>query len=483
MSKRRPSQRQAKAQNPVSLKVRRWEAAETNRLNKVHWSGAQDQSVNYDINLYAEKLRARCAYEAANNPTVSGVIETHVNDVVGKEGPTLQVQSSDTNFNEAFERVWRKWWRSPDVNGRLSGAAILRQWVRMLWISGEFFSQKVNADRGAVRLRLQQIHPRRVISPFGSAFDNTFMGVRLSDTGRPLAYHVANEDFRFGMGMLAQTVEVPADQVIHGFNPTEPGQIRGVPILAPALGAIADCRDFDQETLDAARAAANQALYMWTTSPEAGFVDVNEEVSIQRRTLSTLPPGWQLAQLNPNHPSTTYVEFRGERQRDIGRPVGMPLLMVRLDSSNHNYSSARFDGQVYQRGLSVFDEMLECCGMNPLALEVAQEAYLSRLLPAIPDDLSFFWQWPKAPHVDPLKEALAATERMSNGTSTLFDELAALGKDPDAHLAQLKKEKELREKGILPALATAAATAPAAQDEKKTEEDDDEPEVKATGTE
>ena len=75
------------------MSLRRWEAAKTSRLNSAHWSSATGTAVNADIETYVETLRNRCLYEAANNAFVDGVIEQFANDVLGKQGPILQVQS------------------------------------------------------------------------------------------------------------------------------------------------------------------------------------------------------------------------------------------------------------------------------------------------------------------------------------------------------------------------------------------------------
>jgi hypothetical protein len=65
-----------------------------------------------------------------------------------------------------------------------------------------------------------------------------------------------------------------------------------------------------------------------------------------------VPPGWKPWQYSASQPPVQYPDFRAERHRELGRPFGMPLLMVRLDSSKHNYSSARLDTQTYNRTVS-----------------------------------------------------------------------------------------------------------------------------------
>lgn len=41
------------------------------------------------------------------------------------------------------------------------------------------------------------------------------------------------------------------------------------------------------------------------------------------------PSGWEPFAFNPTQPATNYVEFRTGNSRKLGRPINMPLMMVR----------------------------------------------------------------------------------------------------------------------------------------------------------
>ena len=58
--------------------VRRWESAETNRLNGAHWQTVQTTAdINDDLVEDLQTLQRRCRYEAQNNTLIEGAIETH----------------------------------------------------------------------------------------------------------------------------------------------------------------------------------------------------------------------------------------------------------------------------------------------------------------------------------------------------------------------------------------------------------------------
>ncbi|KKM81988.1 hypothetical protein LCGC14_1324160, partial [marine sediment metagenome] len=146
---------------------RRWEAAETNRLNEAHWAHAtqSDRPVNDWLEEQLPTLRARATYEERQNPIITGAIGTLSDDVVGPDGPTPEVQSSSKAFNAAAERVWRKWFAAPTFRPNVSGASVLRLWVEDLPRCGEFLSEIATDPfaEGPVKMRLRLKHPRDLV--------------------------------------------------------------------------------------------------------------------------------------------------------------------------------------------------------------------------------------------------------------------------------------------------------------------------------
>jgi lambda family phage portal protein len=431
---------------------RAWDAAKTTRLNEAQWAQATGDHINDKIGLDLVTLRNRAIDEAERNPFVEGMIETYVASVVGVEGPSLQVQSEDEEWNEWAERVWWDWWQQPDLNGVLSGVDLMRQWVRSLWVCGEFVTIEVSDESRDIAYCLQDVHPRRLKTPFfGISSALLRDGVERNELGKPIRYYI--ESFLSAENAIASNGAVTpydADSVIHGFKQREPGQIRGIPWLAPVLQTCADLRCYDEQVMDAARAAADMAVLLQTNHPDATYVQVNESTAIQRRTIRTLPPGWTASQMNPAQPAAQYTDYRSERLRELGRPVNMPLMMVRLDSSNHNYSSARFDGQLYSRGVASTQRWLVRCAMDRMTKKLFREAGL-RDGQTPPERYETRWTWEAMPHVDPGKEASAAEKGLATNSTTLADICATGGKDWEQVLKQRAREEQMKKDlGLLP---------------------------------
>jgi lambda family phage portal protein len=455
-------------------KARRWDAAKTNRLNSAHWAKALGQDVNADLESELTILRMRATHELSNNSFAAGVVETHTTDIVGPNGPTLQVQSVSDAFNEESERAWTEWWARPDLNGILSGADFIRLWIRSLWGTGEYVAQIVTdkTARGPVQARLLAIGSERLATPpAATGSDDTILGVKLTETGRPILYWI-DQSSRARLGITEDFKGVPSEFVIHGFRMQEAGQVRGVPWLVPALQAMADLRDYDDQILDSARAHADWALYLSAESNDAVPIDIETSADVERRTVSALPPGWKASSHQADMPPTEYSQYRAERLREIGRPVNMPLMIVRLDSGDHTFSSATFDAGKYNNGIVVHQRWIESVALARLAKIVLSESMLSG---ARQPEAGFKlkWIWPAIVHGDPKKAAEAEKIRLvDTKTLTFADGVGARGGEYQSHMEQLElEEKDRKKRGITLGAAVASVQAP--QQAAPTDDDDD----------
>jgi len=443
------------------IRERKFESAETTRLNQAHWRDANDAAVNSWLDSQLVTIRSRATYEARQNGIVQGVIHTFAEDVVGPDGPTLQVQSDDDQYNDALEALWREWFAAPTTRPNISGAAILKLWVRNLWKCGEYLALIVTDDTadGAVAMRLLPVHPRRLATPAELGGDQrVVMGIRFDRQGRPATYYIA--DSTLGSANLTASLvsqPYPPDLVIHEFLIDEEEQARGIPWLNPSLQPSADLRDYDNQVQDAARQMADQSTLLYTTHPDAVLWSNPESVEVQRRMVRMVPPGWQPFTYQATQPPVQYPDYRAERMRELGRPVGMPLLMVRLDASKHNYSSARLDTQVYRRTVAGVQTWISGSErsygtLNRLVDELARESRFS--VPELrtrPARVNYVWTWPVMPHVDPTKESNAEAQGLESITETLTGAVAARGRDLETHIQTIARERAmLIDAGIAP---------------------------------
>lgn len=436
--------------------ARSWDAAETTEENQHQWLSADGRSINEVLVEHYQTITARAAYEARRNPTVEGVIKSHACDVVGDEGPGLRMQTEDDAWNREAEAVWLEVAGRIDGSGCLSLGEWLRQDVYQSWVTGDMLCQIVE-DREAettTKTRIHPISPTRLQSPYLARQSSSMMlGIERNRLNRPVRYHIADE-VRTEYGYAGfQYTSVPARDILHFFESLEPGQVRGWPRLASCLQAISDLREYDNAVLDAAKVQAMMAVLMFTTNPNVEPVDNPDDVKLKRMGITRMPTGWNAQSMNTSHPSAQNTEYRQERSRDLGRPSGMPLMQIRLDSSGHNYSSARFDAQNYQKANRIIQGSLGRHRIYPLVNLTLVEAMRAGILrPRLFSRAQVAFRWPQPPHVDPVKEAMAERIRMENRTLSPQDACTAHNLDFDSVVRSWKQANDLLEQNGMPPL-------------------------------
>lgn len=440
---------------------RYFESAETTRLNQAHWEMADDVTVNVWLAAQLPILRRRAIYEHRQNPTVQGVVNTHADDIVGQDGPTLQVISENAAYNEALEETWRQWFAAPTTRPNVSGAAMLKLWVRSLWKCGEYVARIVTDENaaGPISMRVRPRHPRDLISPAEYGADpNICCGIRFSQTtSAPTQYFLARSTVSGqSFTMLSNVDVIPPDLMIHEFILDEEDQARGIPWLNGSLSGSADLRDYDDQIQDAARSMADQATSLYTDHPDAPYWSTPESMTIERRTVKMNPPGWKPFVSPATQPPVQYVDYRAEKHRDIGRPVGMPLLLVRMDASKHSWASARIDTTSYARAVAgiqywISGSEYSAGTLNRLVDIVAAEGRFSvRGLKNRPDSVRYHWTWPQVPIPQPEVEENANKISLETGTRTLTEILAARKKTLEAHIEERSREIEAFEAAGIP---------------------------------
>lgn len=431
--------------------ARAFNAAFTDRTTSKHWGRATNSNINADLAAELPTMRTNARFERQNNGILEGMVATHTLDLIGITGPTLQLLTSNTIWATKAEKIWADWAVMPDYNGQMALVDFLHQDNRLTWDCGEFLNQMVTdpTARGPVKLRLLAIHPRRLDTPPGWYGDRSVtMGVRRAGPGRPLGYFIddlVEDQWTVGSGMTF--TEIPAKDLIHGYTPTEPNQARGIPRLASCLNVVAQLRDYERDVMGAARMAAMLAVLIHTDQAGADPItlDGGSGTDLEPSTMTALPPGYKATQINPAQPGNQYQTFRKEKLLEIGRPACMPLMVVRLDASGHNYSSARIDVQSYERALKAERGALERVLLNRVLREVLTEAIRAGVLPPMPADMVANWVWSPRPHVDPVKETVAQTMQLENQTQSETGACAEHGRDRDTVTAQRRREQTERD--------------------------------------
>lgn len=454
-----------------------YDAAQTTHENAKHWRWADSLSAASANSLSVRKtIRSRARYEAhESNSYAKGLVLTLANDLVGA-GPRLQLRLPAQPASAAIEAAFARWADQIDL------AAKLRTLKQAKTVDGEVFGLLTTNPQldGPIQLDLRVVECDQVTDPFGEFFPQPQRvdGIEFDAAGNPTAYHVLREhpgsSWMYGLASQ-QADRIDARYVLHLFRVDRPGQVRGVSEMAPALPLYAMARRFRLATIAAAETAADFAAVLQTGGAPGGeAVDVEsmETLELERRMATVLPKGWQLSQIKSEHPATTYEMFNRETLCEIARCLNVPYNVASGNSSDYNYASGRLDYQIYHRALKVERSYFERNVLGRLWWAWLDEAlFVPGLIPAgLPPfgQWPIQWVWDGFEHVDPLKEANADAIRLGSFSTSLAELYARQGKDWEAELKQIAREKQLmQELGIAPAdVAQANGPDQAADDEE-----------------
>lgn len=428
----------------------RYDAAQTNDDNSRHWARADGLSAAAANSPEVRRtLRNRSRYEYANSSFANGMVRTVANHTIGT-GPRLQVETDNETADVTIETAWRDWARSIGL------AEKLRTMRQARCRDGEAFAMLTTnrQNRGAVKLDVRLIEADQVAQPFAKLPDRSHVdGIDFDESGNPARYYVLKDhpgDLRFSGGMVGETDPVPADMMIHQFRADRPGQVRGVPEITPALPLYAVLRRYTLATLHAAEVAAIFAILLKTSGAvESTAIDPWQTLAVERNAMTTLPVGWDMSQIKPEHPTQAYDLFQKSIIREIARCLSMPFGIAAGDSSSYNYSSFKADDQLWVNEIEIDREYTAAVCLDRIFAEWLKEAALARAIPAV-ESVRHQWFWDERQSVDVLKEAQASIVLRNAGLMTEADYFSSQGQDWRQQMRQRQREHALREKLDLP---------------------------------
>ncbi len=335
------------------------------------------------------------------------------------------------------------------------------------------------------------LQPQKLVQDTNE-IEGLFQGVVHDAYGRPTHYRF--EEKRAG---ITAKRDYPARDrdgrqlVMHAFDPFSADDVRGISVLAPAFRKYLMAENVDDA---AAQVRFLQTIYAITLTSERPSADAFEALEALKETgaenaadiatdfvdyfkaqldraaeselrigagagVSHLAPGEKLGFETPDAPGTDYPEFIGGLHRETSRALGVSYGGYTLDYTKATYASTMMENSalwpVAQRRT---DRIAAPHVLVPYASYLDEEIEEGRIpfkggvevYRANRDAI----QWavclgPSKPTADDVKRAKAASERIANGSSTLEDECAELGKDPEEVFeSRLRWHKRYKDAGM-----------------------------------
>ena len=418
-------------------------------------------SANADTIRDLPTLRARSRDQMRNAPVALGALNTTVSHVVGTGltyTPAIDADFLGLSDEQAEEwsddtkRRFKAWAENTDcdVARQLDFYGVQELVFRSYLESGDggVLTPRIARAGRAARLALQIIEADRICNPNRAADQpNLIDGIEIvPSTGETLAVHIARQ--HPGANLLNGSnqwdrVAVRGSSTgrrnfLHIFKPLRPGQVRGVPWIAPILEPLKQLGRWSDAELNAAVVSGLMSTFI-TMDPNAFDSLYNEDAQgaiidnaskwsgeMESGKAINLLPGESIENPTPGRPNPAFDPFWNAMVRQIGMALEMPHEVLTM-SFQSSYSAARASLLMAWKAFRSKRDLLAKLLCQPVfELWLADEVAEGRI--AAPgfftDDVvraawcAAIWTGDGPGSIDPSKEVDAAQKRVDMGIST-----------------------------------------------------------------
>lgn len=427
---------------PGSYGASGYRSANSSRTDGITFSGASG-----DAHMRHDRIKmiyqSRAFYR--DNAIYKGLIDRATGYIVG-HGFGLQMASKNKTYNAKVERLWRDWWRRPEVRNLLSGKRTGRMTCREVILTGDTAS--IKTDLGLVQL----IEAEQITDGRGGD------GIEKNSYGRPTKFTVIGYGKGGKIDRRRKRTINPED-LLFLTNPDRPSATRGVPACEASFPMIHRINDVcDSEAIAyqlLSRLAASitredaPSLAYGESREDEGAADTDGDLAtrmtdIGYALLFHAKPGEEIKGIERNIPGKNFTESIRMFLRLLGLPLGMPLELVLLDWTQSNYSQTRAVlWQAYYQNFQDWQDLMDDFWFRGL-LEWKighwiQEGQITERI----DGLEHEWIKPTFPWIDQYKEAQAYALRMDRTFGTHAMVCKSLNMDPEMVLNT--REQEIRD--------------------------------------
>jgi lambda family phage portal protein len=376
-----------------------YEAGSTGTRRTSSWR-APTVTPNAAVLAQLGTLRDRSRLAVRNDGYAGGAIDTIVTNLIGT-GVTLRSKATNPDFQQQANALWNAWTRVSDADGQLDWYGQQTQAARAWLEGGECFVRlrpRFTSDGLPVPLQLQVLEPELCPYTYNvyTATTKIRAGIEFDRLGRRIAYHFYRSRPELDDFDASQTVRVPADQVIHLFDPLRPGQLRGVPHLTRALVRFLEIDKFNDATLLRQQignlfagfvrrpATVGDAADLNPITNHPNETDTNGQpfATLQAGTIQELDPGDELEFADPPDAGSNYEPFMRSQLYGAARAAGLPYELLSGDLSRVNDRTVRVILHEFRRRMMAWQHQIigvKFC--QPVWQAFMTSAYVTGALP------------------------------------------------------------------------------------------------------
>jgi capsid protein len=347
------------------------------------------------------------------------------------DGIKPQAQSPDPAWNRQAEEYFALWSARCETTQRFSFEECQSVICRAVDVDGEYFVHKTRDTDGRPLIQLIEVH--RVGDSSGSK--ETVDGIGVDAYGAPVFYRTIED----GGG----TRDLPAEAVLHVFEPESVTAIRNAPILQHSINHILDEMELLALEKHAVKDNADIARVLKTDRGEisedgdfslpvtgTSLQDPSDPVSLQKIVggkLVALKPNESIDSFESKRPSPTFTGFLEHLRRDSA--LGILPFEFAADSSKVGGAGVRLVVAKADRRFSYRQLILIQRLIRPVWAYVIGDAIARGDLPAVVNWQRISCTTPRRITVDAGREAEQNRADVETGLKTLTDHFSELGAD------------------------------------------------------
>lgn len=416
------------------------------------------------------RLRQLSRDAVRNRPYAARAREVVVANVVGT-GIVPSVVHDDVTVQQKIMDVLRAHLLTPalDARGELDLYALQEVVMGTVFTDGEILARR-RIRRGkyardlplAFQVELLECdYLDTTVTSWGQ--NEVIEGVEYSPIGDIEAYHLYREHPGAARmrGATLNSERVPWQEILHIRRLDRPGQLRGVPWLAPVMLTMGDLSDYQEAQILKQKMAAMLAAIVTYDKETPG--DAKNKLkglnALQPGAIVGAPDGADVVFTNPPKVDD-YVDFMREGLGAIAMGVGITRESLTGDLKGTNFSSGRMGRMEMDRNVERWQRLIIsqfCAGIERWVLE---SWALQRVLPTEKFRLSH--TAPRRALIDPNDEIDAMLKQVDGGLNSRQNVQRTLGLDPE----QIRRERaeDAAKDGDVGAPAPVAKDRPTARD-------------------
>ena len=429
-------------------------AAGRKKTGQKYWR-APATGPNAEVEPALDLLRSRSRQMVRDNPYAARAVSVLVAHQIGA-GITPRISSGDV------QALWDDWAAKCDHDGMHDLGGLMALAARAMAEGGEALIRIRVVSRGEARRRdLPVPITLQVMEGDMLPLSTTYLprpfkienGVEFAADGTRVAYHIRREhpgeSRRMGETPVDDLERVPADQIIHLFRVLRPGQVRGVPDFAPVLLRMKQLDDYEDATLEQAKAQSLLGVFITTPDPletPTGGDEASPAFDLYPGMVHNLPSGTEPRFLTPSG-AGGFEPFAMHQLLSIGAGLGVTYDQITGDLRQANYSSLRAGKIEFRRKVEQDQWHLFIPRMcAPIWAAFQRAAEILRPM----DGVMVEWQPPRFEMIDPGKEIDAAVASVRSGFETWDQVVSSFGYDPEKQVDEIARANtRFDERGLI----------------------------------